>query len=113
VHYDKTFERDGEFQPDVLRKVPRRVIFDPENDVLLLRRPGLSDEDISVLREEEEEEEEEGLGEGGEQELSEEEIDDDESDKLINDSEVMYWMMAVISKRLGFHVQRVRHSYGL
>jgi hypothetical protein len=30
------------------------VIFDPENDVLLLRRPGLSHEDISVLCEEEE-----------------------------------------------------------
>jgi hypothetical protein len=30
------------------------VIFDPENDVLLLRRPGLSHDDICVLREEEE-----------------------------------------------------------
>jgi hypothetical protein len=54
VHYDKVFKGDGECPLDVLRKAPRRVIFDPENDVLFLRRPGLSHEDIRVIREEEE-----------------------------------------------------------
>jgi hypothetical protein len=82
------------------------VIFDPENDVLLLRRPGLSYEDICVLREEEEKKKK---PREEKEELSEEEIDDDESEKLINDSEVIYRTMAVISTRFGFQAQRLRH----
>jgi hypothetical protein len=134
VHYDKVSKEYREDPLDVLRKTPRRVIFDLENDVLLLRRLGLSHKDICVLREEEEtelkkfieekekkkrlrqekeedlsEEEEGGISEEEEEELSEEEIYDDESEKLINDSEVIYRTMVVISTRVGFQAQRVRH----
>jgi 2EXR family len=61
VYHDKVCKEDGEFQHDVLRKAPRRVILDPENDVLFLRCPGLSHQDIRVIREEEEKKNERSL----------------------------------------------------